>query len=830
MKSRSLLIGTQQQKTRFGGFFVGRNRAMRYDINRRSAADNGDLPKRVNTTVKIDAMRNVLQDPPQPEARDDRYAQRIAPYLLRFYASVSNPRASVLTAPIFDMLVGQIIWPRGSLGRATAIFKKDRPAKRRALPEYLRRANSECDEHDSIDARTIPTHAVDIRLSQLGDFKIALNLLCADNPEWLRSVLRNSLPAAEARQNDADGMRWSRLQQVGEVFGWSPTELQLARVAMHAGEIEEFSDWLNQLPNHSRDAARAFKRVLSADVASLRKSTRPSGALSCSGMFIVGRAHDAPLGFDGTPRLHPKLMRALSAPDFDATQLARFLFAKSPGATLCEDDFAHLKADFEPLSILLQQATKRHEQGINILIYGPPGTGKTQFARWLAAHAQLTALEVPATDDYDEDGATDPVSDRLALLRGSHRLLQGAEDTVLIFDEAEDAFPHDTPLWLSGFQRGGMRGTIQGPRKGWVNQLLEQTPLPTVWISNAVHQMDPAYLRRFTYHLEMRRPSLRVRERIAATRAAVHDMPASSALPLAAFADASPAALDSALRFARLACTDANPTTREACLGQLATRSLRASLQAAGLEAQGQSRIQATIYNPEFTNLGGALSVAALLQSLHRTRAANLCFYGVPGTGKTSFAEHVARELDRPLMIRRASDLQSMWVGETEKRMRESFAEAQSENAVLLLDEADSFLGDRSGAHHSWERSQVNELLQCMERFEGIFIAATNMIDTIDKAALRRFTYKIEFLPLNVEQRVAMFRQQLGDVQSPEIRWTHLRTKLARLDGLTAGDFAVIARQASMRLEAMTSDEMMAVLEAELQLRSPMRGCAMGFA
>ena len=248
------------------------------------------------------------------------------------------------------------------------------------------------------------------------------------------------------------------------------------------------------------------------------------------------------------------------------------------------------------------------------------------------------------------------------------------------------------------------------------------------------------------------------------------------------------------------------------------------------MDAQGQSRIQATIYNPEFTNLGGALSVAALLQSLRRTRAANLCFYGVPGTGKTSFAEHVARELDRPLMIRRASDLQSMWVGETEKRMRESFAEAQSENAMLLLDEADSFLGDRSGAHHSWERSQVNELLQCMERFEGIFIAATNMIDTLDKAALRRFTYKIEFLPLNVEQRVAMFRQQLGDVQSPEIRWTHLRTKLARLDGLTAGDFAVIARQASMRLEAMTSDEMMAVLEAELQLRSPMRGCAMGFA
>ena len=797
-------------------------------MNRRNAADNVDLPERVNTIVKINPMRNSLQDSTQPETQDDCDAQRIAPYLLRFYASVSNPNASVLTEAIFDALIGKIIWPRGALGRATAVLKKDSPAKRRALPEYLGRVNSECDEHDSIDALAVPTHAVDIRLSQSGDYKRALKLLYADDPAWLRGVLRNSLPAAEKHQNDADGMTWTRLQQVGELFGWTALDLQLARIAMHAGETAEFSAWLDQLPERGRDAARAFKRVLNADVAPLRHSIRPGSALTRSGMFIVEREHDAPLGFDATPRLHPKLLTALVAPDFDVNQLARFLFAASPPSMLCEDDFAHLKADIGPLSALLQRATKQHERGINILIYGPPGTGKTQLARWLASYAQLAALEVPTTHADDPDEQSSPVSDRLSLLRSAHRLLQGAANTLLIFDEAEDAFPHETPLWLHGFN--GMRGATQGPRKGWVNQLLEETPLPTIWISNAVHQMDPAYLRRFTYHLEMRRPSLRVRERIATKRAVAHDMPSSLALPLAAFTDASPAGIDSALRFARLACTDENPTTRATSLGALATRSLRASLQAAGLDVHGQLRIQSTIYKPEFTHLGGALNVTTLLQSLHRARASNLCFYGVPGTGKTSFAEHVARELDRPLMIRRASDLQSKWLGETEKRMRESFAEAQSENAVLLLDEADSFLGDRSGAHHSWERSQVNELLQCMERFEGIFIAATNMIDTLDKAALRRFTYKIEFLPLNVEQRVAMFRQQLGDVQLPEIRWAHLRAKLARLDGLTAGDFAVVAKQAHMRSDAMTSDEMIAVLEAELQLRSPMRGRAMGFA
>ena len=462
-------------------------------------------------------MRNSVQHSTQSETRDERDAQRIAPYLLRFYASVSNPRASVFTEAIFDTLIGQIIWPRGSLGRATAVFKKDRPSNGRALPRYLRKAESECDEHDSIDARAIPTHPVDIRLSQLGDFKCALKLLYADDPEWLRS----SLPAAEARQNAADGLMWARLQQVGVVFGWTCTELQLARIAMHAGEIAEFSDWLDQLPARSRDAARAFKRVLNSDVAALRHSTRPSSALCCSGMFIVGREHDAPLGFDATPRLHPKLVTALLAPDFDVNQLVRFLFVTSPVATLSEDDFAHLKADFESLSALLHRATRQREQGINILIYGPPGTGKTEFARWLATRAQLAALEVPATDADDPYGQSQPVSDRLSLLRSVHRLLQGAEDTLLIFDEAEDAFPHETPYWFSGLHGSGVRGSARAPRKGWMNQLLEQTPLPTIWISNAVHQMDPAYLRRFTYHLEMRRPSLRVRERIAATRPAL---------------------------------------------------------------------------------------------------------------------------------------------------------------------------------------------------------------------------------------------------------------------------------------------------------------------
>jgi SpoVK/Ycf46/Vps4 family AAA+-type ATPase len=68
---------------------------------------------------------------------------------------------------------------------------------------------------------------------------------------------------------------------------------------------------------------------------------------------------------------------------------------------------------------------------------------------------------------------------------------------------------------------------------------------------------------------------------------------------------------------------------------------------------------------------------------------------------------------------------------------------------VLLLDEADSFLRSRRLAERNYEVTEVNEMLQGMERFAGVFICTTNLFEDLDEAALRRFTFKIRFHPLN---------------------------------------------------------------------------------
>lgn len=115
----------------------------------------------------------------------------------------------------------------------------------------------------------------------------------------------------------------------------------------------------------------------------------------------------------------------------------------------------------------------------------------------------------------------------------------------------------------------------------------------------------------------------------------------------------------------------------------------------------------------------------------------------------------------KPLILKRASDILSKWVGESEQNIARMFNEAIQQDAVLVLYEADSFLADRRDAQNSWEVTQVNELLTQMEVFEGVFVCTTNLMSKLDQASLRRFAFKVRFDPLKLEQRIAMFRQEL---------------------------------------------------------------------
>ena len=120
-------------------------------------------------------------------------------------------------------------------------------------------------------------------------------------------------------------------------------------------------------------------------------------------------------------------------------------------------------------------------------------------------------------------------------------------------------------------------------------------------------------------------------------------------------------------------------------------------------------------------------------------------------------------------------------------------------------------------------------MLQGMERFAGIFVCTTNLMDRIDQAALRRFTFKIKFLPLTASQRERMFVTEAlgGDAGrlTPDIA-----ARLARLEQLCPGDFAAVKRQVTILAVAFSAQEFLDQLEAEHRIKPEVREARnMGF-
>lgn len=163
----------------------------------------------------------------------------------------------------------------------------------------------------------------------------------------------------------------------------------------------------------------------------------------------------------------------------------------------------------------------------------------------------------------------------------------------------------------------------------------------------------------------------------------------------------------------------------------------------------------------------------------------------------------------------------SPWVGETEQNLARLFVAIDAERSVLFLDEVDSFLRERGSARHGWEATQVNELLQQMERFPGIFVAATNLLESLDAAALRRFDFKLQFRPLTAIQRRSLFaREAMGHASHADDLPAVVARKLDALDMLTPGDFANVVRQRDLLGEPLSPEEFVRRLMVECRWKA----------
>ncbi len=354
---------------------------------------------------------------------------------------------------------------------------------------------------------------------------------------------------------------------------------------------------------------------------------------------------------------------------------------------------------------------------------------------------------------------------------------------MLLFDEVEDVFESDPFADLFGSGRGRAAGG-----KAWINRTLENNPAPAIWITNDAESMNGVYLRRFDYSIRFSTPPQSVRLEIARHHLGDWAGEDDWLARIAAQEYLTPAQLERAAKLARHASAG-DPEDHRA----LVLQALDRSVTLLGQKRAPVRNVVPTGYDLRYLNTDQNLP--KLVAALQRHPQGIFCFHGPAGTGKSELARYLADQLQKPLLVKRASDLLDKYVGETEQRIAAMFNDARQHDAVLVLDEADSFLRDRRGAHQSWEVTQVNELLTQMEAFEGIFIATTNLMESLDQASLRRFPWKIRFDWLKPAQRWALFAQEfirLGGDLAEAADW---KGEIWGLEQLTPGDFAAVVRQ-----------------------------------
>ncbi|MBP6779577.1 MAG: AAA family ATPase, partial [Ottowia sp.] len=577
--------------------------------------------------------------------------------------------------------------------------------------------------------------------------------------------------------------------------------------------------------NNAPEAYAAIATIAGVTAAEVGEALRAGGRLERIGLVenLISEHSITDLAdlMKVSEKLPPVLMREYR----DRAELMAVFTRPAARSELKSSDFEFVGDDVQVLVHLLRKAQATKAQGVNVLLYGPPGTGKTELAKVVAAEAGLDLFEV---EYADRDGNSLSGRDRYRSMQIAQVFLKGSQEAALLFDEVEDVFPpisvDAAGLMARAEQQAmpaGMGHSVSG--KAWVNQILESNPVPTIWVTNRIEQIDPAFRRRFAYHLELKSPPPGAREQLI--RKSLADVAVSDEFvaKLTERKGLTPAQIRTAVRFADLAHVGEVPGGE--AFEALIERQLKNSDAALGRKADtgtSKGRRQVTTYDLGMLNVESRFEIPRIVEALKARGHGALCFYGAPGTGKTALGEYIAQQMDQPLIIKQASDLVSKYVGETEQNMAAMFEEATQEKAVLLLDEADSFLLDRRGAQRSYEVTEVNEMLQQMERHHGVFICTTNLLDRIDQAALRRFTFKIRFKPLTAEQREKMFvTEALGG--NAELLTDEVRRRLAKLEQLTPGDFAAVKRQTDILAAEFSVEEFLEQLEAEHRIKPEVR-------
>ena len=611
------------------------------------------------------------------------------------------------------------------------------------------------------------------------------------NRLWLLEKSKISCELKELEHN---------LNLLQENLGLNETEKEILRFAAIMYNYEVVSnacDLLGEL--NTRQAIKAISKILKLKFSDVQNAFRKDGVFARTSILKIdsyGRSLRSK-----TDVISSSFMGDLFVECKSIDEIFESAIKPCSKTNLTTKNYPHIKEDVKILLSFLKNAIRKKQNGVNVLLYGSAGTGKTEFSKAVASELNLKLYEVA----YDDgDGYANEYQRIRSYCLAQSVLSAGLN--LLMYDEAEDIFNTKND---EKRQYG----------KAFINRSLETNEVPTIWITNNIFDMDEAVVRRFNLAIEIGIPTEDVRAKII-KKYSENLIDNNLVKKLAKNRFVAPAVVSNA----SLVVSNLNTKDKNKAFERVISNTLK---------AQGYDEIEKdekpsvdlpSSYDPNFVNSDCDLN--ELMQGIKASKNARICLYGVPGTGKSAYAKFIAKSLKKPIIIKKGSDLLSMYLGETEKNIALAFKEAKDKKAVLVFDEVDSFLQDRSMAARSWEVTQVNEMLVQMESFDGIFIATTNLIDNLDKACLRRFDLKLEFGYLLQEQARNLFKKEcaLLKVKFDE----NASKKVSNLGLLTPGDFASVRRQAKFR-PIKNGDDFCHRLELEVALKNEEKSAKIGF-
>lgn len=514
---------------------------------------------------------------------------------------------------------------------------------------------------------------------------------------------------------------------------------------------------------------------------------------------------------------------------FNKQEMMKRIARIYPKSTLKRTDFNYMQRD---LDMLLDYC--KNTKNPSIFLYGKPGVGKNEIAALIAKELNKELWEIYNINDQGEIE-----KDRLEQFMRAQAMLK-ADKSAILLDECEEFFPSLYPKYNE-----------DKASKNTLNKMLESVKIPSIFLSNSA-DIDPAFLRRFDIVLEIKAPPKEKKQTIIEKAlksqriqldsmiiSQISESSLSQGVLLQACKVAKTLAKHKLSSLKNCEKTPKSTATKSHTITQSLIQVLNEHL-----KLQGQKLISINVKKEQnlpydMSLINASVDMKSLCEKIKnvcgikdskdfattdstQAQGIRILAYGMAGSGKSEFAKALAKELNRPIMLKKASDLLSMWVGKSEQNIAQAFSEAEKKGAILVLDEVDSFLQDRSEAERSWEISQVNEMLTQMENFEGIFIATTNFMTNLDKASIRRFDMKVEFKPLDSAKFIkafGLYARHLGISNYVAfLESSFAKRAIEKLDNICFGDFALLARSA--RFEPITSSQqLLEKLQEESKLK-----------